>query len=91
MRIEEINECTKQELANLINQAFLEPLEEYPLEQLLTKFPIPADSSKLSEVSELTLMKLLSTLNPSKRGGPDKIPNGLLKEYVELLAFPVYN
>lgn len=34
-------------------------------------------------------MKLLSTLNPSKRGGPDKIPNWLLKEYVELLAFPV--
>ena len=34
-------------------------------------------------------MKLLATLNPSKACGPDEIPNWLLKEYAELLAFPV--
>ena len=34
-------------------------------------------------------MKLLATLNPSKTCGPDEIPNWLLKEYAELLAFPV--
>ena len=54
------------ELANIINQAFLEPLEEYRLEQPLTKFPVPTDSPKLHEVSELRIMKLLATLNPSK-------------------------
>ena len=70
------------ELANIINQAFLEPLEEYRLEQPLTKFPVPTDSPKLHEVSELRIMKLLATLNPSKACG-------LLKEYAELLAFPV--
>ena len=42
--IEELEDCNNQELANIINQAFLEPLEEYCLEQPLTKFPVPADS-----------------------------------------------
>jgi hypothetical protein len=27
--------------------------------------------------------------NPSKAGGPDEIPNWLLKDYSELLAFPI--
>ena len=87
--IEELEDCNNQELANIINQAFLEPLEEYRLEQPLTKFPAPTDSPKLHEVSELRIMKLLATLNPSKACGPDEIPNWLLKEYAELLAFPV--
>ena len=52
------------------------------MEQPLTKFPVPTDSPKLHEVSELRIMKLLATLNPSKACG-------LVKEYAELLAFPV--
>ena len=87
--IEELEDCDNQELANTMNQAFLEPLEEYRLEQPLTKFPPTAIESKLSEVSELRVMKLLATLNPSKACGPDEIPNWLLKEYAELLAVPV--
>ena len=89
IHIEELEDCSNQELANIINQAFLEPFEEYRLEQPLTKFPVPTDSPKLHEVSELRIMKLLATLNPSKACGPDEIPNWLLKEYAELLAFPV--
>ena len=34
-------------------------------------------------------MKLLASLNSSKACGPDDIPNWLLKEYAELMAFPV--
>ena len=45
--------------------------------------------SKLREVSELRVMKLLASLNPSKACGQDEIPNWLLKEYAELLAVPV--
>ena len=86
IRIEEVDECDNQELANIINQAFLEPLQEYRLEQPLNKFPIPADSPKVSKVSELRIMKLLSTLNASKAGGPDEIPNWLLKEYADCRA-----
>ncbi|PFX13711.1 Neurexin-4 [Stylophora pistillata] len=76
-------------LQTSVNQVFLEPLEEYRLEQPLSKFPVPADSPKLHEVSELRIMKLLATLNPSKACGPDEIPNWLLKKYAELLAYPV--
>ena len=89
IHIEELEDCNNQELANILNQAFLEPLKEYRLEQPLTKFPVPTDSPKLHEVSELRIMKLLATLNPSKACGPDEIPNWLLKEHAELLAFPV--
>jgi hypothetical protein len=31
----------------------------------------------------------LTRLNPSKAGGPDRIPNWLLKDYSEFLAFPI--
>ena len=88
IHIKELEDCDNQELANTINQAFLELLEEYRLEQPLTKFPTAIDS-KLCDVSELRVMKLLATLNPSKACGPDEIPNWLLKEYAELLAVPV--
>ena len=68
IHIEELEDCNNQELANIINQAFLEPLEEYRLEQPLTKFPVPTDSSKLREVSELRIMKLLATCTESIKG-----------------------
>ena len=34
-------------------------------------------------------MKLLASLNPSKACGPDDILHWLLKEYADLLAFPI--
>ena len=74
-----------EELAYVINQAFLQPLDEYHLTQPLTKFPVDEDSPELLEVSELRVMKLLASLNTSKACGPDNFPNWLLKEY----AFPV--
>ena len=43
IHIEELEDCDNQELANTINQVFLEPLEEYRLEQPLTKFPTTID------------------------------------------------
>ena len=33
--------------------------------------------------------KVLANLNPSKSVGPDRIPNWLLREYADLIAFPV--
>ena len=89
IHIEGIEDMSYEELANVINQAFLEPLEEYRVTQPLTKLPVDEDSPELLEVSELRVMKLLASLNPSKACGPDEIPNWLLKEYAELLAFPV--
>ncbi|XP_068704712.1 uncharacterized protein [Montipora foliosa] len=91
IHIEGIKDMSYEELANVINQAFLEPLEECRLTQPLTKLPVDEDSPELLEVSELRVMKLLASLNPSKACGLDDIPNWLLKEYAELLAFLVSN
>ena len=79
IRIEELEDCSKQKLANIINQTFLEPLEEYRLAQPLTKFPVPTNSPKLHEISELRIIKLLATLNPSKASGQMKYLIGFLK------------
>jgi len=41
------------------------------------------------EVSEERVWKTLSKLNPFRSCGPDRIPNWLLREYADLIAFPV--
>ena len=48
------------------------------------------DESSIPEVTETRNQSLLEKLNPSKACGPDKIPNWLLKEYADLISFPVY-
>ena len=78
-----------QDLANAINEAFLEPLEKYRLPQPLTKLHIDENTPELPEVWEMRISKLLAALNPSKACGPDEIPNWMLEEYAELLSFPI--
>ena len=80
IHIEGIENLTDQELANAINEAFPEPLEEYRLPQPLTKLRIDENTPELPEVSDMRIFKLLTTLNPSKACGPDEIPNWMLKE-----------
>ena len=77
-----------KELASVINQALFEPLEEYRLPQKLAKLTVN-DESSIPEVTELRIQSLLAKLNPSKACGLDKIPNWLLKEYADLISFPV--
>ena len=85
----DVQELSPNDLANAINDAFLEPLQEYRLHQPLTRLPTDEISSKFPDTSELRIHKLLSKLNPSKASGPDDIPNWLLREYADLLAYPV--
>ena len=84
-----IENYTRQELANVINKAFLDPLQEYRISQPLNFLPIDEESVTYPEVTEMQVQAVLSKLNPSKAGGPDEIPNWLLKEYPMLLALPV--
>ena len=44
---------------------------------------------KLTEVSDLRIYKLLAKLNPTKACGSDEIPNLMLKECAEILAFTI--
>ena len=79
IHIKGIENLSDQDLANAINEAILEPLEEYHLPQLLTKLCIDKDSPELPELSETRIFQLLAALNLSKAFGPEKIPNWMLK------------
>ena len=45
--------------------------------------------SLIREMTELRIQSLLVKLSPSKACGPGKIPNWLLKEFADLIYFPV--
>ena len=88
LNVEELNDLPPKDVANAINSALLEPLEEYRLASAL--FPLSLEESlEFLEVSEDRVYRTLNSLNPSKACGPDRIPNWLLKDYAELLAVPV--
>ncbi|PFX17465.1 Angiopoietin-related protein 3 [Stylophora pistillata] len=88
IQVEGVENISEKEFADLINWAFLEPLEEYRLHLPLSKLPVEEDSLFL-EVSEARMQSLLANLNPSKASGPDSIPNWLLKEYADFLCRPL--
>ena len=77
-------------MADHINHALLEPLEEYRLTDEIPKFPLEEYQAQIFlVVTEQDVYKRLSHLNPAKAGGPDGIPNWLLREYAESIAYPV--
>ena len=77
---------SNQDIANVINSAFLEPMQDYtPLSCL----PPLADDSELQTVSPSEVCKALLELNPRKAGGPDGINNWLLRDYADLLTSSV--
>ena len=80
-----------ENLANLINQAFLAPMSNFT--------PLPSTSSQTTtngqlhdfHITEFSVFKKLAKLNPGKAGGPDGIPSWVLKENADLLASPISN
>ena len=83
-----LEDISEQELANRINTAFLEPLSEYQLSSPLDRLNLEENPDFL-EVSEERVLSQLQKLNPSKSGGPDEVPNWLLREYAVILALPI--
>ena len=88
INVEQFSSFSGQDQANAINSAFLEPLEVYKLHKLLAHIPLE-DTPKFLTVSEECVQKVLANLNQSKASGPDIVPNWLLKEYSDILAFPI--
>ena len=87
--IGELEGLSKREVADHINCALLEPLEEYRSTEKIPKLPLEDQSPKYLVVTEYDVYKKLSHLNAAKAGGPDGVPNWILREYAELLAYPV--
>ena len=86
--VDGFNSLPKHEKANRINEAFLEPLQQYRLTAPLTKLPLEEHPVFL-QISEFKVAQSLKTLNPAKSTGPDNIPNWLPREFSELIAFPI--
>ena len=86
LQFESSDRLSEQDIANLINSAFLEPTKSF---QRLKS--VPPNSEDLSPLTlpEPAVLSALKKLNPQKVAGPDGVPNWLLKEYAEILARPV--
>ena len=86
LQIESSDRLSEQDIANLINSAFLEPMKSF---QRLES--VPSNSEDLSPLTlpEPAVLSALKKLNPLKAAGPDGVTNWLSKEYVEILACPV--
>ena len=88
MYVDEFSNLSQHEQANAINAAFLEPLEEYRLPAPPSRLLLE-ESPEILNVTEIRVQKVLAKLNPGKASGPDEIPNWLLKEYSNMVAFPI--
>ena len=80
------DDLSSLDIANLINDSFLEPMNSF---QCLHHPPPFEINSEVVHVSEQSMQSALMKLNPRKACGVDGIPNWLLKEYAEILAYPV--
>ena len=86
--IEDFSELSSsKDQANLINTAFLEPLNQYKLS--------PPSYRNLEELSEIPtvsverVQKAVNGLNKHKACGPDEIPYWLLTDFSDILAQPI--
>ena len=78
-----IENKSAKEIADLINTALMEPMQEYcPLEAL----PIFDPDSEIVNVSVSSVSSALQALNPRKVSRPDGVPNWVLKDYADLLT-----
>ena len=77
---------SNQDIANMINSALLEPMQDYtPLSCL----PPLADDSELLKVSPSEVCNALLELNPRKAERPDGINNWPFRDYADFLTSPV--
>ena len=87
LQIDDLYNLSDIEVANKINDKFLEPLQEF--QPLQITVPNNDSISNVLTVSELDVWNCLNSLNPWKSGGPDNIPSWVFKEYAMILSLPV--
>ena len=77
---------SNQDIANMINSALLELMQDYTPLSCLSPL---ADDSELLIVNPSEVCNALLGLNPRKAGRPDGINNLLLRDYADFLTSPV--
>ena len=85
--IEELNNLPLNDLANAINNALLEPLDDYRLPNPLAPLPLEDDSTEFLDVTEHRVYKVLvakiSCIYPSR------VPNYV--RHAKLFNFPIFS
>ena len=85
LQIPGTDSLSPHEIANMINLAFLEPMQTY---QSIDPPPPFESIPDLSQISVEAVSSILKKL-PHKAPGPDGIPNWILKEYALILSDPI--
>lgn len=86
LQIDEIDGKSNKFIADLINTALLNLMQNY---QQLDRLDPVDDNSEVIELDVSSVFSALRRLNPRKASGPDGVPNWLLKEYADFLGEPV--
>ena len=71
-----LHESSDQELANCINEAFINAMKNY--EPIENNIYVQCDDHESLTVNEELIIKKLQQINISKAGGPDNMPNWVL-------------
>ena len=82
LQIPGIDSLSPQEIANMINAAFLQPMQAYQSINPPPPFELTSNQSMISVQAVSSVLRNL----PHKAPGPDGIPNWVLKEYALLLS-----
>ena len=89
LHVDDFNNLSDLQIANRINDNFLEPLQAF---QPLQFMDLSNDTtSNFLIVTELEVWKCLSSLNPWKSSGSDDFPSWVFKECSIILSLPVEN
>ena len=74
-------------LNNLINDCFLDLMRDY--EPLPDNISIPTEKDSPISLSEEAVFVFLNSVKPGKSGGPDCLPNCVLRKFAAMLAKPI--
>ena len=83
LQLDQIDDLNFYEIANLINNAFLEPMQTY---QPLQSLPSHDEQFEPPTMSEIDTYLAFNKLNPRKASDPEEFPNWSLKEFAEVLV-----
>ena len=79
--------CDESTLANKINKAFVNVIEDYsPLTDCVR---VDMDDDQPISVNEHSVGLKLREISCARAGGPDDLPNWVLREHADILAAPI--
>lgn len=77
-------DCTDRDLADKINEAFVGVMQEY--NPLSDDVIVLCEDDEPIQVTVDSVTARLSKISASRAGGPDNLPNWVLKEFSDILA-----